>query len=341
MRRRSERPLPLGGLRGFEAAARRLSFKDAAEELHLTQSAMSRQIQALEEALGAKLFERKTRALALTETGRELYGVTHELLVRLDQAVRRIQARGGRRSVSVTTFASIVSMWLLPRLPEFNRMHPDVDVRIVAVDRLLDLESEGIDLAIRGFAPRNVPATAHELFREELFPVCSPSLLERVGRPLRGPEDLAAYVLLDFVAYGPVPFGSAYTWAHWFEAIGAPAVEPASKFSFSYFDQIIQAAVRGQGVALARSPLVADLIEEGDLVVPFRASKVTAYSICLVAARGAEQREEVRTFCEWVRAHADATNATFLRLTEQPDQRTAEKKPSAAVGRRRAAQKVK
>jgi LysR family glycine cleavage system transcriptional activator len=317
MRKRTERALPLGGLRGFEAAARRLSFKHAAEELHVTQSAMSRQIQTLEEAVGVQLFERKTRALALTETGRELYTVTHEVLARLDQTVRRIQERGERRSITVTTFASIVSMWLLPRLPEFNRSHPDVDVRILAVDRVLDLETEGIDLAIRAYPSRDVPQGVHELFREELFLVCSPRLLEQVGRPLRTPEDLSAYVVLDFVNYGGQPYGSWYSWARWFQEAGTSAVRPAGKLAFSYFDQIIQAAVRGQGVALARSPLVADLLEAGDLIVPLRGPKVTGYSICVVSAPAVEQRDEVRTFIEWLKTHAVATNAVLRRFFEK------------------------
>ena len=166
-----QRPLSIGPLRAFEAVARLLSFRMAAEELYLTQSAISRQIRALEEEIGCTLFLRGTRHVELTADGAALQGTAVAVLERLDQTVRQIRQTRGRRVVNVTTFASFASLWLIPRLEAFQRDHPDIDIRVSAYDTVVELDDSEIDLALRYAMPANMPAEAQRLFGETLTPV--------------------------------------------------------------------------------------------------------------------------------------------------------------------------
>ncbi|OYU76191.1 MAG: LysR family transcriptional regulator, partial [Burkholderiales bacterium PBB5] len=171
------RPLSLDGLRAFEAVARRLSFSGAADELFLTQSAISRQIKALETELGAPLFNRGTRKVELTAAGQALRQSVVPALDRLDRTVRQIRVAQGRRHVNLSTFASFASLWLLPRLAGFQARHPDIDIRISANDVLADMDDPELDLVLRYDFAANVPAHAEPLFAEVLTPVASPGLL--------------------------------------------------------------------------------------------------------------------------------------------------------------------
>jgi LysR family glycine cleavage system transcriptional activator len=194
------RPIGAGHLRAFEAVARHLNFRAAGEELALTQSAVSRQIQGLEEEVGVPLFLRHTRAVELTSAGAQLLLAVSQALPRVDAAVRQIRQSAGRRSVSLTTFASFASMWLIPRLEAFQRDHPDIDIRIDASDAALDLEMADVDIALRYGPPATMPTGALRLFGEQLTPVASPWLLKSSGTGglcLRRPEDLAGYALIE------------------------------------------------------------------------------------------------------------------------------------------------
>src|SRR5882672_8929404 len=186
---------PLELLLAFEAAARHLSFTKAAGELFLTQSAVSRQIQALEDSLGSKLFERRTRALLLTEAGQRYYQVTQGVLGELDEATQKLRGATAARTVTVTTTPGFASLWLIPRLNGYLQANPGVDVRISASYEPASLEREGIDLAIR-YAPDAAMAGQRPLFEESILPVCSPALAADPARPLREPADLRAHVLL-------------------------------------------------------------------------------------------------------------------------------------------------
>ena len=179
-------------LRGFEAAARLLSFTRAGEELHLTQSAVSRQIQELETQLGTPLFERRHRSLALTEAGRQFYATAAQVLATMRAATDRLRAQSGRRALAVTTTHSFAALWLIPRLAGFTRAHPAVDVRISADTRVQDLERDGLDVAIRHGPPSLAGPDAERLFGERVFPVCNPKLLQDKARPLKAPADLRA-----------------------------------------------------------------------------------------------------------------------------------------------------
>ena len=320
----AKRPLALAGLRGFEAVARLGSFSRAAAQLHLTQSAASRQIQTLERALGTVLFTRGTRSLSLTPAGRDLLRAVRDGLDGIDAAVTRIRGRDARKTVTLTTYASFASMWLLPRLPEFSARHPDVDVRIVASDAFIDLAAEGCDLAVRYGPELGVPAGGEEMFRDAVFPVCSPALLAR--RPIAGPADLRAHVLLRF-EYSAARY-DVLTWEGWFAAHGIKPVRPKSSIGFTYLDQMVQAALRGQGVAIARAPLVADLLHAGDLVAPFGDMTVAGYSHYLMVSPLARHRDEVAAFRTWLCAAAAATRARVKALAVK---RMARPKPARSV----------
>jgi DNA-binding transcriptional LysR family regulator len=189
------RPISAGHLRAFEAVARHLNFRAAAEEMALTQSAVSRQIQALEEEVGVSLFLRHTRAVELTSAGAQLLMAVSQSLPRIDGAVRQIRQSAGRRSVALTTFASFASMWLIPRLEQFQRDHPDIDIRIDASDNTLDLDIADVDLALRYGPMASMPPQAQRMFGEQLTPVASPWLLKS-GSPLHKPADLAQFALI-------------------------------------------------------------------------------------------------------------------------------------------------
>lgn len=307
-RRRDLPPLDL--LRGFESAARHLSFTKAAAELFLTQSAVSRQVQALEEALGVPLFQRRHRALLLTDEGQLLRQTVTQMLAQLRSTVERIAAPGARL-LTVTTMVTFASLWLVPRLAQFRRVHPEIDVRIAANNAILDLDRDRIDVAIRYLAPDRAPAQAVRLFDEEVVPVCAPALARDASRPLREPPDLARHVLLhDDPAASPYPALPYLQWDVWLEAMGLPDLQPAGALHFSHYDQMIQAAANGEGVALGRLPLLSRQIRDGRLVAPFEHSRrrgrgtVSTRAYFLVIAPGAAAREEVRHFVDWLRDEA-------------------------------------
>jgi LysR family glycine cleavage system transcriptional activator len=298
-----QRPLSVGNLRAFEAVARRLNFRAAAEELHLTQSAVSRQIQALEDEIGATLFLRGTRKVELTVDGQTLLAAVATSLPRLDQAVRVIRQRRGRRVVNVTTFASFASMWLLPRLEAFQREHPDIDIRVSAIDQIVSLEDSEYDLALR-YAVRE-PASSERLFDEVLTPVASPALLSRTR--LRKPEDLKNQTLAEEDARH---FDSeSLTWHRWLREKGLPGVEPQRWLYLNFTYQQVQAALSGQALALGRLPLIGEALQRGDLIEPFGESGRLPglRSYWLVVPSQARLRPEVEQFCTWVREQAAET----------------------------------
>jgi LysR family glycine cleavage system transcriptional activator len=294
-------------LRGFEAAARLLSFTRAGEELHLTQSAVSRQIQELEQQLGVALFQRRHRALALTEAGREYYAASAKALATMREATDRLRAQQGKRALAVTTTHSFASLWLIPRLAGFTRAHPDIDVRITADTRVQNLERDGLDVAIRHGPATLCGPNALRLFGERVFPVCSPMMLEPGKPPLKVPADLQHHVLLQY----DDPEGR-HPWLHWkawLEIEGLVDLRPAGRLLFSGYEQIIPAAIAGHGVALGRTPLVRDLIAAGDLVVPFERSADPARAYFVIVVPAAAARSEVRAFVDWLRGEAAAEDA--------------------------------
>jgi len=318
------RPIAAGHLRAFDAVARHLNFRAAAEELSLTQSAVSRQIQALEDEVGAALFLRHTRAVELTSAGAQLLRACSMALERIDTAVRQIRQSAGRKSVAITTWASFASMWLIPRLEAFQRDHPDIDIRIDATDTAVDLATADVDLALRYAVPQSMPPGAHRLFGEQLTPVASPWLLKT--HPIRSIEDLSKCALIEAGDAHRTRHLEWLTWQRWLDTFGDPgAGTPGHKRSrrgaaagaklspqrwmyFNYANQIVQAALTGQGVALARLPLVAESLANGDLVEPLPHTRLDSPLVYwLMVAPRSLQRPEVKAFCDWLLVQAANT----------------------------------
>ncbi|WP_198937846.1 LysR substrate-binding domain-containing protein [Pelomonas sp. KK5] len=306
-----QRPLSIGPLRAFEAVARRLSFRAAAEELHLTQSAISRQIRSLEEEVGCTLFLRGTRHVELTADGVALLNAAVAAMERLDLAVRQIRRTRGRNVVNVTTFPSFASLWLIPRLEAFQREHPDIDIRVSASDMIVEIDDSEIDLALRYMQPERAPTTARRLFGETLTPVASAALarqaVEGSSPPLKQPTDLAQYTLAE---EDDPRMGSQFaSWKRWLREQGQPNLEPRRWMFLNFTYQQVQAALAGQALALARVALVSEQLQRGDLVEPFgtAARMSSPYAYYLLRAEHSRGRPEVQQFCDWVLAQAMQT----------------------------------
>lgn len=309
------RPLAIGPIRAFEAVARRLSFSAAALELHLTQSAVSRQIRALEDELGAPLFLRGTRKVELTDAGHTLMRAVAPLLDRLDATVRQIRVARGRRHVSLTTFASFASLWLIPRLHTFQAAHPDIDIRVSAGDVFVSLDDPDLDVALRYCHPDAAPPGAERLFGEVLTPVVSARLAEQAAAgqapPLREPADLADHALLD--EDSPLASTEWLNWRRWLREQGLPTLEPRRWVRLNFTYQQIQGALAGQGVALARLALVHESIERGELVEPFGAAgrMTSPFTYWLILLPEARLRPELSEFTRWIREQAALTRAAI------------------------------
>ncbi len=297
------RSLPsLDPLKGFEAAARHGSFTKAAAELFLTQSAISRQIATLEEQLGVRLFRREVRRLTLTPEGEILQRAVGETLSRLAEVCAGLKAARRRPRVTVSAAVSIASLWLVPRLAAFQELEPDLDVLISADNRLIDLDREGIDLALRYVAPETAPPGAVALFEELVFPVASPRLAATLPAVLK-PEHLAQLTLLAFESGNKTPW---FEWEPWLQGLGLGQAAPQAVLRFNQYDQLIRAAEDGRGLALGRGPLVAQSIAEGRLVALGDARHRVERTYYLV--RGpAGMRPEVDRFAAWLVAEAKAT----------------------------------
>jgi LysR family transcriptional regulator, glycine cleavage system transcriptional activator len=293
---------PLNLIEGFEAAARQLSFTKAADELFLTQSAVSRKIKGLEDRLGVPLFERRPRSLALTQAGATLYRTVVDVLQRLDQTTRQIRGRTEARAFTLTTTPAFAALWLIPRLTGYTRHHPLVDVRISASTDLIDLERSGIELAIRYSGPI-ASADGKKLFGEDVMPVCAPGLLRDRARPLRQPSDLARHVLLHYD--DPTRASPSLDWATWLHAEGIPSLKPVGALHFNQYDQVVLAALDGQGVALGRSPLLGRLIRARKLVTPFAPRQVAARGYYVIESRAGARNPDVQTFVGWIQSEAN------------------------------------
>ncbi len=297
---------PLELLVVFESAARHLSFTRAAEEIALTQSAVSRQIQALEESFGVPLFRRLHRALVLTEAGRAFQQATAAALADLDAATRLLRHGTGAKTVVVTTTPGFAGLWLIPRLSIFVAANPGVDVRISASNGLAKLDRDGVDVAIRYQAVDAVPASAVSLFGETVSPVCSPRLRRAAGDGLRVPADLARQTLLRMEPDGK---NQLQDWGLWLAAMHVADLKPAGVLHFSSYDQLIQAATAGQGIALGRQPLIDRLVKAKKLVAPFADVVVSPRGYCMIVAAHAARRAEVAAFAAWLTATARAPDS--------------------------------
>ncbi len=283
---------PLAFLRTFEAAARHESFARAAEELHITPAAVSQQMRTLEARLGVGLFARTARSLTLTPAGREYAAAVRRALADLRTATRALGQPARKGRLTITTFQSFATLWLLPRLTDFRMRYPEIDVRLLVETRLADLGHGEVDVAIR-FGPGDYAGCASELlFHDSVAPVCSPALL--AGRPLpRRAADLAAFPLVHHE--GLVKGERRLRWEDWLGEAAAtcPAVYMPDGFL------AVQAALLGQGVALARLSMVSDHLREGRLVQLLSEERPMDFRYWVVTAAG-DQRPRVAVFRQWI-----------------------------------------
>lgn len=282
---------PLNALRAFEVSARQLSFTRAAEELFVTQAAISHQIKALEEHLGLKLFMRKNRALLLTEEGQAYYQDIKEVFTSLHDATERLLARGAKGAITVSLQPSFAIQWLVPRLNAFNLLNPDIDVRIKAVDQADNSLTEDVDVAIYYGRGRWSNLHADQLHTEYLIPVCSPLLLEG-PKPLKTIQDLTQHTLLHDT--------SRRDWKRWFKEANVRGTNVNHGPIFSHSAMVVQAAVHGQGVALAQRILAMPDLKAGRLVMPLDHTLVSKNAFYLVCREHQLELGKIAAFREWV-----------------------------------------
>jgi LysR family glycine cleavage system transcriptional activator len=284
----------LNGLRAFEAAARHLSFTLAASELNVTQTAISHQIRRLEEELGIRLFIRQNRALALTPEARDYLPGVRAAFNDLRLATDRLLRKDDDKVLTVSTLASLAAKWLLPRLADFQEANPDIDVRITTSTSLVDFQRDDVDAAIRYGRGQWPGVRADWLMADELFPVCSPSLL-RGDKPLRQPEDLRGYPLLH------TSNANSDDWRLWLTAAGLPAdIAKQPGITFDMIFMTIQAAIDGIGVAMGRTSYVRDDITKGRLVVPFKIALPADAGFYLVSPEGRREAPKLAAFRQWM-----------------------------------------
>ncbi len=284
---------PLDAVRGFVAVARRMSITLAANDLCLTQSAVSRQIQSLEEHLGAKLLIRKHRAIALTEAGEQLLHLASPWLDRLAEYSESLQRHGQPRPVTITAAISVTALWILPRLGAFQEAHPNIDVRVSANNRILDLKKENIDLAIRYARKEDVPSNATRLFGEKILPMASK---EVASRAFKSPKALLNEVLLELDERA-LPW---LRWSNWLTATGLPNAKPKAYLRLNQYDQVIHAAIGGHGVALGRVALVLPMLKDGRLVALGDTRLGNSDYAYWLIEESPSPRAEVLVFRDWI-----------------------------------------
>jgi LysR family glycine cleavage system transcriptional activator len=292
------RRLPsLSALRAFEAAARHLSFAKAADELHVTPAAISHRIKALEAELGVRLFRRLNRAVLLTEAAQRCLPGIRDGFERLAQAMESVRAGQRRGMVTVSVAPSLAAKWLVPRLDRFRARHTDIEVRIDASSQIVDLEAEGVDVGIRYGTGRYPGLKVDRLFAEEVSPVCSPALLKG-PRALRKPEDLRWHTLLH--ADWSTPSQVLPDWRMWLLAAHVEGVDWSKGPSYGDYYLTIQAAMEGQGVALASPIIVATDLAAGRLAQPFKLAVSGGFAYYVVTPRASADAPKVTAFRDWL-----------------------------------------
>lgn len=299
----ADRLPPLDLLVAFEAVARHGSITLAAAERCITQSALSRQVQALETALGVPVFERRHRALVLTPAGERLLAATRTALAQLGEAIAAVRAPRPPAPLALTTTPSFAALWLIPRLAGFTGEHPGIDVRLDASFEKRDLQRDGFDIAVRYQPIADGSAGGGErLFGEALVPVCSPALLRRKPHPLRVPADLVHHTLLQVADPGGASM--PLEWAPWLRQLGQPQLQPAARLTFNSYNEAIAAALAGHGVTLGRRPLIDALLKKRQLVVPFGEATDTARAYFLLLSPAAANRPDALALAAWLRGQA-------------------------------------
>ena len=293
----SRRLPPLNALRAFEAAARHLSFTKAAEELHVTPGAISQQVKALEEYVGVTLFQRLNRALLLTEEAESAVPALREGFDKLAEATNLLTSSDTDSRLTISAAPSFASKWLVPRLGDYQDLYPDQDVWILADMELTDFVKDGVDIAIR-YGPGDYPGFLVEtLMTEQVFPVCSPDLIHG-PKPLKSPADLSQHTLLH--DNSPDNDESCPDWTMWLKAAGAHDVDGTRGLRFNQSSLVLEAAMSGRGVALAKSALAADDLAAGRLAKPFDLAQPIAFAYYIVCPKSKAVLPKVRNFTAWL-----------------------------------------
>ncbi len=288
---------PLKSLRAFEAAGRHLSFTRAADELFVTQAAVSHQIKALEEFLGIQLFIRRNRKLLLTDEGQNYWPRIRDIFESLTVATEQVRATVAGGSLTISVIPSFATAWLIPRLMKFNKIHPDIDVRLKASDERVDFLQEDVDIAIYYEKGDNPGMHSVTLMNEHYTPLCAPSLLLDDERPegqkaLSKPEDLRFHTLLhDY---------DTSEWQRWLRHNGVKGIDLSSGPIFSHSSMVQQAAAYGQGIAMGHLVLSQPDIAAGRLVQPFPYKLESEYSYDLVCPMEYAKRPKVKAFADWI-----------------------------------------
>ena len=306
--RMAERIPHLTALRAFEAAARHLSFQAAAEELGLSPSAISHQIRSLENYLEVRLFVRLTRAIALTEAGEVLRPGVEGGFRRIEGAVRQVRSLRAGAVIVVSAGPAIAAKWLVPRLYHFEERYPAIEVRITTSSRMIDLEREDVDIAIRHGLGKYEGLEVTRLFGEAYVPMCSPSLLSSRPNPLRKPADLAHHRLLhDDAAAFP---GSAPDWSKWLKIAKVKNVDGRGGRHFAQTDHAVQAAMDGAGVLLGRVAIAAPDLAAGRLVRPFDLEMSSDFGYFFVTRKGRMREKPIAALLQWI--NEEARSIDFL-----------------------------
>jgi len=296
---------PIAALRALEAAARHLSFTKAAEELNLTQSAISHQIRHLEDLWGLKLFDRPPQGIVLTRNGQVLAPIVRSFTDRLSSTLETLQNEAKRMPLRLDTLQSFAVKWLVPRLSSFHDENPGIDIWISTHDHLVDFAVQDVDVAIR-LGRGNYPGLHSTLLlREYVFPVCSPRFIENYGRP-GSPADLLNYPLLLRLGEPAHP-----NWTDWFEKAGLEGIVPSEGPRFPDTNMALQAAMDGQGIALARSAHVGDDLKAGRLVKLLDLKYPSSVAYYLVCRRGAEDTPKITVFRTWLLREAAIAQAQY------------------------------
>ncbi len=296
---------PLNALRAFEAVARRLSFARAAEELRVTKAAVAQQVRLLEQEIGAPLVERSGRGLALTESGAAGAAGLAEGFSALARAARAMREAKGRRFLVINSSASFAATWLVGRIGRFKALHPEIDVLLDANPMQDSLESSTTDALVRWGAGDFPGLATTLLFKEDVFPVCAPGLVDGgdSGRPpLRSPDDLGGHTLLH-LEWSPA-YPSWPTWSDWLKAAGARNVESRHGVWFNNMAMAILAAAQGQGVALSSFAIAADELAAGRLVAPFSTSVSTPFGYYFLCRPEEAAKPRIKALREFLVAEA-------------------------------------
>jgi LysR family glycine cleavage system transcriptional activator len=290
------RRLPaLNALKSFEAAARHESFTRAAEELCVTQGAVSHQVKALEEELGIKLFNRERQRLVITESGREYLVVVRDALDRIALGTERLMQRQSSGALTISTSPDFAAKWLVHRLSRFAEAHPDIDLRVSATMHHVDFAREDVDLAVRHGDGNWAGLHVERLSAEQLFPVCSPKLADGRQR-LSKPADVLKFPLLHL--------DSKEHWPRWLEAAGVADADVSHGPVMNRASMLIDAAVDGQGIALARTTLAAWDLVNGRLVRPFAEALRLSKTYWIVCPKATAMLPKVKKARDWLLAEA-------------------------------------